>query len=74
MNIKGWFATQRVKGITITDNFCKKRNNSCLKNMAITEFPVCYNSQAREWPQEVTKTGVFTEFLSLTVSILILGQ
>lgn len=40
VDIKGWFTTQRVKGITITDNFCKKRNNLCFKNMAITELPV----------------------------------
>ena len=62
MNIKGWFITQRVKGITITDNFCQKRNNLCFKNVAITELPVCYNSQACEWPQEVTETGVLLNF------------
>jgi len=62
VNIKVWFTTQRAKGITITDNFCKKRNNLCFKNMAITELPVYYNSQACEWPQEVTATGVSMNF------------
>jgi len=62
VKIKGWFTTQRVKGITITDNVCKKRNNLCFKNMAKTELPVCYNSQAHEWPQEITETGVLPNF------------
>jgi hypothetical protein len=30
--------------------------------MAITELPVCYNSQACEWPQEVNETGVLLNF------------
>jgi hypothetical protein len=25
VNIKGWFTTQRVKGVKITENFCKKQ-------------------------------------------------
>jgi hypothetical protein len=58
MKIKGRFATQRVKGITINDNFCKKKNNLCFKNMAITELPVCDESEAREWSQGVTEAGV----------------
>lgn len=63
MNIQGCFTTQSVKGIKITDNFYKKRNNLCSKNMVITEFPVCYNSQACEWPQKISETGILLNFV-----------
>jgi len=62
MYIKGWFTTKTVKGITITDNFCKKRNNLCFKNMTITELPVCYSNQALDRPQEITETGGLLNF------------